>query len=128
MPAGYAEGRNIVFDSLAPAHFGLSAWPIYVARTPCGSIHDPAFLVSKLPLLPIIHGGPPKPPILALGNEARPCRSCKRLRIGLRFHPVDASILSSNEAIEACHHVDRYSGISVCHRLALPSDEKTNRG
>src|SRR5437899_13051162 len=32
--APFAKGYSESFDSLAPAHFGLSALPIYVARIP----------------------------------------------------------------------------------------------
>src|SRR5207253_4894690 len=35
------------------------------------------------------------------------------------FEPVDAPVLSSNEAVEARRHVNRYARISVCHHIAL---------
>jgi hypothetical protein len=34
------------------------------------------------------------------------------------LEPVDTPIFSSDEAVEACHHVDRHTRISVCHRFA----------
>src|SRR5262249_40917564 len=38
-----------------------------------------------------------------------------------RLEPVDAPVLSSNEAVEARCHVDRYARISVRHRVAFTS-------
>src|SRR5207248_7633581 len=35
------------------------------------------------------------------------------------LEPVDAPVLSSDEAVEARRHVNRYARISVCHHVAL---------
>ncbi len=40
------------------------------------------------------------------------------------FEPVDAPVLSSDEAVEARRHVDRYVRIRVCHRFALTSSAR----
>src|SRR4029450_5445595 len=32
--------------------------------------------------------------------------------------PADATVLSSDKAVEACRHVNRYARISVCHHVA----------
>src|SRR5207237_10225393 len=37
------------------------------------------------------------------------------------FEPVDASVLSSDEAVKARRHVDRYVRIRVCHRFVPKS-------
>src|SRR6185436_12716014 len=42
------------------------------------------------------------------------------------FEPVDASVLPSNEAVEARHHMDRYARIRVCHRLIPKSSATTS--
>jgi len=37
------------------------------------------------------------------------------------LEPVDATVLSSDEAVEARRHMDRYARLNICHRFTLPS-------
>ncbi len=58
MPAGYAEGRNIVFDSLAPAHLKL--------------VRDRSPLAATLAALPSMSLFPKAPFCLSASAFAKP--------------------------------------------------------